>query len=145
MTDSANLELVRSIYADWEQGDFGTTEWLHPEIEYVVADGPLPGSYTGIAELLVRLRDWLNESWEEWRIEADDYCELDEERVLALIRFSARPKGSDFKVGQMWAKGASLLHICDGRVTRLVNYWDRDRALADLGLVPEGDLGDPSG
>ena len=41
--------------------------------------------------------------------------------------------------GQMQAKGASLFHIRDGKVTRIVTYWDREHAFADLGLAPEGD------
>jgi ketosteroid isomerase-like protein len=38
------------------------------------------------------------------------------------------------EIGQMRTNGAVLFHIHDGKVMRLVIYWDRDRALADLGL-----------
>jgi hypothetical protein len=46
---SANVELARPIFAAFERGDFSSAEWAHPEIDYVVADGPLPGSWKGLA------------------------------------------------------------------------------------------------
>jgi ketosteroid isomerase-like protein len=137
---SANLDLVRSIFAAWERGDVSSAEWAHPEIEFEVADGPEAGSRTkGLADMAGAMGDYLG-AWEEWRVEADDYLELDGERVLVLQHYSARGKTSGLELGQMRAQGANLFHLREGKVTRLVVYYDRERALADLGLAPEAGL-----
>ena len=133
---SANLELVRSIYAAWERGDYSSAAWAHPEIELVFADGPSPGRWTGLAGLAEFMRDILL-AWEDWRVEADEYRELDDERVLTLSHFSGRGKTSGLELGQMRTKGAELFHVRDGKVTRLVIYWGRERAFADLGLASD--------
>ena len=130
---SENLDLVRSIYADWQLGDFSSTEWAHPKLEYILADGPSPGRWTGLAGLAQGSREILS-AWAEFRMAADDYRELDDERVLVLDHNIGRGKASGLEVGEMRSLGASLFHIVDGRVARLVQYFDRDHALADLGL-----------
>jgi ketosteroid isomerase-like protein len=133
---SANLDLVRSILAAHERGDYSSAEWAHPEIEFVIAEGPTPGTWTGLAGMAEGWRGVLT-AWEEFRAEAEEYRELDGERVLVLAQFSARGKRSGLEVGQMRAKAANLFHVRGGKVTRLVFYFDRERALADLGLAPE--------
>jgi ketosteroid isomerase-like protein len=136
-----NVELVRSIFAAWERGDFSSAEWADPEIEYVIADGPAPGTWRGLSGMAEGQRDFLG-AWEGLRTVADGYRELDNERVLVLTHQSGRGKTSGLDVGQMRAKGAVVLHIRDGKVTRLVIYWGRDRALADLGLASDVATGD---
>jgi ketosteroid isomerase-like protein len=129
----ANLDLVRSIYAAWERGDFSSTEWAHPDIEFVLPDGPDPGTWRGLAVMAKAWRSRLG-AWEDFRVEAEEFRELDGERVLVLYHLSGRGKTSGLEIGQVGAKGADLLHVRDGKVTRLVPYWDRERAFADLGL-----------
>lgn len=140
---SPNLDLVRSICAPWERGDYSSAAWAHSEIEFVIADGPSKGRWTGRAEMAAGLRGWLS-AWEKSRTDIDDYRELDGERVLVLVRQSGRGKTSGVEVGQLTksAGGASLFHIRDGKVTKLLLYFDRARALADLGLGPETDFSD---
>jgi hypothetical protein len=70
-------------------------------------------------------------------VEADEYRELDGERILVLTHFSGRGKING--VAQIWAKGAHLFEVRGGKVTRFVRYWEVERAFADLGLTPEAD------
>ena len=130
---ASNLDLVRSIYADWERGDFSRADWAHPEFEYVVVGGPEPGSGTGLAGMAEAMRSVLS-VWEDHRIEAAECRELDDERVLVFTRASGRGKASGLDLAQMRAEWMDVLHVSEGKVTKLVTYADRDRALADLGL-----------
>jgi ketosteroid isomerase-like protein len=65
----------------------------------------------------------------------EGYRELDDERVLVLVHGTGKGKTSGLNLAQlMRANGANLFHIRGGKITRLVIYFDRERALADLGL-----------
>jgi ketosteroid isomerase-like protein len=132
---SENLDLVRSIYADWERGDVSSADWAHPAIEFVVADGPQPGAWTGLDGMAQGEREILTALTDLHTI-PDEYRELDSERILVLVHVEGRAKISGIDLGQIvpGRKAANLFHIRDGQVTRLVLYHNTDRAFADLGL-----------
>jgi ketosteroid isomerase-like protein len=130
---SENLDLVRSIYADWERGIYRTLEWADPNFEYVFVGGPTPGTATGITESSEAFRNWMS-AWEEWRVHVDEIRELDGDRVFALVHASVRGRESGIELPPEATNFAQVFQVRDGKVTRLVNYFDRDRALADLGL-----------
>ncbi len=130
-----NVELVQSIYAAWERGDYSSAEWAHPEIEWeFAADGPAPRGGTGLAGMA---KDWGGYigGYEGFHHKADKYLELDGERVLVLQRLIGRGKTSGLDIEQVPSQGGAVMfHVRDGKVTRLVGYFHRERALADLGL-----------
>ena len=128
---SENLKCVRLISAAWERGEYGSVEWADPEIEFIVADGPEPGRWTGLQGLAPSLVDF-QDSWEEYHSEAIEFRELDDERLLVLTFARGRGKASGMEIGQ---ERANLFHLRGGRVTRLVAYWDRERALADVSVA----------
>ena len=127
---SANVELVQRIYSAWERGDFSGAGWAHPELEFVRVDGPAPGRWKGV-EIDVGVRDMLS-AWEDLRLAAEEFRELDGDRVLALASGVARGKRSGV---QLRVSATNLFHIANGKVTRVVTYYDRDLALAELGLA----------
>jgi hypothetical protein len=130
---STALEVARSVCARFERGDYSSTEWAHPEIEFAAVGGLAPGSWRGLAAMAAATRDLLS-AWEDFSIRVDEYRELDERRVLVLWKFKGRGRASGVDARLMHATGAYLLEVNDGLVTRFVYYVDPERAVADLGL-----------
>ena len=131
---SDNLDLVRSIYANWERGDLGSAEWAHSEIEFDVIGVVPTDARTGLAGMAQGFRQFLS-TWADLRVDADEYREPDGGRVLVLVHAtSGHGKTSGVDIRRMRTRGATLHHIREGKVTRLVIYPYADRALADLGL-----------
>ena len=102
MSASTNLDLVRSICADWERGDFKRVEWA----------------------------DWAGVS-----TTADDYRELDGERILVFSHYTGRGRTRGVELGEMRSNVAALFQMRGDKVTRLTLWRARDRALADLRLA----------
>jgi ketosteroid isomerase-like protein len=134
---SANLDLVRSILAGWERGDFTRPlHWAAPEIEIVVMDGPAPGSSSGVEEMRSLWREYVG-AWENYHYVVDEVRQLDAERVLVIFHRRGRGKTSGLELADLQAKGANVFEVRGGKVTRLLRWWDSQRALADVGLSPE--------
>src|SRR6478735_2570156 len=90
---SQNLDLVRPIYAAWERGDCGHA-----------GGGPADGSWRGLDGMAEGFRNYLS-AWEEFRVQADEYRELDDGRVLVLTWYSGRGKTSGLNLGSRANEG----------------------------------------
>jgi hypothetical protein len=135
---SANLDLVHSIFTDWERGDFSSMDWANPDIDFVFADGPEPGSHLGRAAMQELFGRWLN-SFADFRLLADRVTEVDEQRILALTHVGGQGKASGLNLALAGSAFAHVFELRGGKVARLVVHFNRDRALAELGLASEGD------
>jgi len=129
---SENLDLVRSIYADWELGDFSSAAWAHPDVEFAMVGGPQPGAWKGLAGMAEGYRDWLR-AWKDFRATPEEYLVIDDQRILVLVRNSGRGRASGLGLEQQSV--ANLFDLRDGKVVRIAVYLERDLAFADLGLA----------
>jgi ketosteroid isomerase-like protein len=129
-----NVELVRSISAAHERGDYGSAEWAHPDIEYVIVGGLTAGSWKGRAAM-AKAAGELFSTWDEHRTVVEEVRPLDGERVLMLGYTTGRGKVSGVELDAAQRQVAALYQIRDGKVIRHVVYMDRADALADLGLA----------
>ena len=122
------MEIARSIYASWAAGDYSSAEWARPDIEFVsIFDR---AESRGLEALDKRWREVLD-AYEDLAILPEKFVDLGS-RVLVLVRFSGRGKGSGAPVTNF--VGANLFTFEDGKVVRLVLYSDRDEALEAAGL-----------
>ena len=125
---------VGEVYDEWARGDYSSIDWAHPEIEFVIADGPAPGTWHGHEGMREAWRDLLS-MWDDLHAVAEGFQQLDDGRMLVLMRNTGRAKSSGLELADVHTRGANVLTLRDDKVVRLVAYFSRDRALADLGLA----------
>jgi ketosteroid isomerase-like protein len=129
---SENLDLVRSIYAAWERGDFSSAAWAHPDVEFAMVGGPEPGHWKGLAGMAEAYGDWLR-AWNDFSATPEEYLVIDDHRILVLVRNSGRGRTSGLDLEQQSV--ANLFDLRDGKVVRIAVYLERSLARADLGLT----------
>jgi ketosteroid isomerase-like protein len=76
------------------------------------------------------MRDWLS-AWSDWRVAAVEFREIDDEHVSVTVNNSGRGKATGLEIK---SRGANLFRVRNGKVVKLVSYWDRDDASAAIGL-----------
>ena len=125
------VEAVRSIYADWSEGDFQSRpELLDPLVLFVMGEGlPDTGQYLGVGQLAKYMRGFL-EPWARLTIEAEEIIRAGDSLFAAVVQ---RGVGE----GSGAATELRYFHVWTfrgGRVIRLETFRERADALAAAGL-----------
>ena len=120
----------REDAVEFLESTFG--DLFHPEFEVVSPESSVPPTGVGMRGFVEGWRDWL-EPWQSWAVAAEDYIDLDDDRVVVLADVVARPKDVQADVPQSLA---AVLTFRNGRIVRVEHYLDTRQALEDLGLEP---------
>jgi ketosteroid isomerase-like protein len=128
-----NVDVVRSLCAAHDRGDYSSAEWAETDIEYEIVGGLSPGTWKGRAAMASAVGE-LFSVWEGHRTVIEEIRALDSERVLMLGHTTGRGKTSGLELDQTQRRVAALFQVRDGKVARHVVYLDRADAFADLGL-----------
>ena len=132
-----NVELVRSIYALFERGDFSLmdreSEWhgvFEPDFEWHTRDDlPDAGVRKGY-EGIVRLRDEWVESFDDMHIDVNELIGFGDD-VIAVTRLCGCMRGSGYELD---VEETQVWRMRDGRATEVRAYLTRSEALKAVGL-----------
>ena len=122
-----NVEVVRKLFSTLERNEAeALLELFDEDVEW----SPVEGKYHGIEGVGAAWVDWM-ESWDQHRIEPEEFIESGEDRVLAVIRLTARGEGSGMEIDQRFFQ---VYTVREGKIVRMVEYVDRSPALEAAGL-----------
>jgi ketosteroid isomerase-like protein len=127
-----NLEIVRRSILQWnERGVEALVAVLDPEAEFHPPKESMnPGVYRGhdgFREYFHRV----GEMFEEQRINALEMIDIDEDRVVAVVRGSGKTPHFEGEVEVNWAW---LITLDDQKATHIRTFTDRSQALEAAGL-----------
>ena len=125
-----NVELVRTVYEGWAQGDFRAgSDLFAPDFEWKQSpDAVEPGSHRGAA-IGTALRQ-LFEVWDGYRIEAEEYVDAGE-AVVVVCRARGTARGSGMTLDQ---RVVLVWRARDGKLIGTEQFRNRTAALEAVGL-----------
>ena len=127
-----NVDIVRAGYEAVNRRDFEALfDFYDPEIIWEQDEGFVePGTHHGHAGVR-RVFDSLFEGFKDFHIDVEQLIDIDDDRVLALVRIVGSGNISglalDTPGGQLWS-------LRDGRAVKLKLYLDPAEALEAVGL-----------
>jgi ketosteroid isomerase-like protein len=126
----ANVEIVREIFSAWERGDFSSTDWADPEIEFTIP-GPDPNVHRGIESMGRAWAEWLG-VWDEFSVEGRGYRDAGDKVVVEQV-FRGKGKSSGVPIDEI--RGATVVTLRDGKVIRFEGHTTLEAALDSAGLA----------
>ncbi len=128
-----NVNRVRDAYDNFVQGEGFGYEFLDPGIEWI---GPkeFPDlaephyGHDGVRSYVAKIYEAL----ENYRMSPEEFIDVDDERVLVFSREGGRGRGSQADVETH--PTAHVWTVRNGKAVRMQSYWERDDALAAVGL-----------
>jgi ketosteroid isomerase-like protein len=125
---------IRSLFAD----DLDVPDRVeaaaplfHPEFEWEAhgaAAERLAGK--GLPALVDAWREWL-EPFDSFRTEVEEFVQVEDGRVLVVLRDHCRPRGGDHEIESL---GCSLWAVRDGKIARIDYYPTRAEGFEAAGL-----------
>jgi ketosteroid isomerase-like protein len=126
-------------FDSWNRRDLQVAlRGLHPEVEWRIPNPGLDieGTYRG-PEGVRAFWELFWDAWEHISLEAEQFIEVDEERLLVFVRFRGKGKGSGAEIER---SVAHVYEFRDGKIIGFDFYWGREEALGVLGLEYPGAL-----
>lgn len=127
-----NVEIARRSILEWnERGVEALIDVLDPEVEFhPPRESMNPGTYRGHDGFREYFRR-VGEMFEEQRIEAVEMIDLDDDRVIAVVRGFGKTPHFEGEVEVNWAW---LITLDDQQATHIQTFTDRSQALEAAGL-----------
>jgi len=127
-----NVELVREGFEAFNRGDFDWLSRSHdPAIEWTTtSEDPDATTHRGPEAVRRYFEEWTG-SFSGLHGELEECFEVSEDRVFVTARFTGR--GTTSSIDMDWRLSLAYT-LRDGRLIRVVEYFDRTEALAAVGL-----------
>jgi len=128
-----NVEIVRDYWKAFAAGGLdAVTEFWDPEIDWRAIEGAPDdvGEMHGREAVRLYLQDWVD-MFEGLTVVAEELLEVEDQRVVAVIRVSGRAKLSGIETE---LRLAVVNSVRDGKIVRGREYIDREEALEAVGL-----------